>query len=63
MKDLCIKLVLMSMLTVGMLGCEKDGAAENAGEKLDEAATDIGNKIEDNCEEAKEAAGANDTRC
>lgn len=63
MKDLCVKLALVSMLTVGMLGCEKDGPAENAGEKLDEATTNIGNKIEDNCEEAKESMGADDTRC
>lgn len=63
MKDLCIKVILMSALTVGMFGCEKDGPAENAGEKIDQATTDVGNKIEDKCEEAKESMGADDTRC
>jgi hypothetical protein len=63
MKDLCIKLVLMTVLTAGMFGCEKKGPAESAGEKIDNATTDLGNKIEDKCEEAKEGAGAKDTRC
>jgi len=63
MKDLCIKVVLMTVLVAGMFGCEKKGPAESAGEKIDNATTDIGNKIEDKCEEAKEGAGAKDTRC
>jgi hypothetical protein len=63
MKDLCIKAILMTALTAGMLGCEKDGPAENAGEKIDQTTTDVGNKIEDKCEEAKKSMGADDTRC
>ncbi|HVL01004.1 MAG TPA: hypothetical protein VM553_14380 [Dongiaceae bacterium] len=63
MKSLSIKLVMMAMLMVGAYGCEKEGPAERAGEKVDNATTDIGNKIEDACEDAKESAGADDTRC
>ncbi len=40
-----------------------DGPLERAGERVDKAATDIGNAIEDKCEEAKEHAGAADTDC
>ena len=40
-----------------------EGPMERAGEKIDKAATDVGNAIEDKCEETKEAAGAEDTRC
>jgi len=63
MKDLCLKLVLMAVFTTGLVACEKKGPAESAGEKIDNATTDLGNKIEDTCEEAKESAGAKDTRC
>lgn len=51
------------LLAGGLAGCEKKGPMEEAGEKIDNAATDIGNAVEDRCEEAKEAAGAEDTRC
>ncbi len=40
-----------------------DGPVERAGERVDETATDVGNAIEDKCEEAKEQAGAEDTDC
>ena len=51
------------LLCAGMAACEQKGPAERAGEKIDKAATDIGNAVEDKCEETKEAAGASDTRC
>lgn len=60
------KLTLVFIATaalVGVAGCERQGPAERAGESLDKAATDIGNAIEDKCEEAKEGLGADDTRC
>ena len=63
MKDLCMNLVLAAVLVAGVAGCEKKGPAESAGEKIDNATTDVGNKIEDKCEEAKESMGADDTRC
>lgn len=57
------RILFAALLCVGMAACEKKGPAETAGEKIDNATTDIGNKIEDKCEEAKESAGAKDTRC
>ncbi|MEP1445016.1 MAG: hypothetical protein ABJK37_02720 [Paraglaciecola sp.] len=40
-----------------------DGEAEDAGEKLDEIATDAGNAVEDACEDLKEAAKAENDNC
>jgi hypothetical protein len=40
-----------------------DGEAEDAGEKLDEIATDAGNAVEDACEDLKEAAKAENKDC
>lgn len=53
-------LILTSLITVA---CERQGPAERAGEKIDEAAEDVANAAEDACEDAKEAAGADDTDC
>lgn len=57
------RVLCAALLCAGMAACEKKGPAETVGEKIDNATTDIGNKIEDKCEEAKESAGAKDTRC
>jgi len=47
-----------------LAACEKnDGPVERAGERVDEVTTDVGNAIEDKCEEMKEGAGAEDTDC
>ena len=40
-----------------------DGPLEKAGESIDKAATDVGNKIEDVCEDVKEGVKAKDTNC
>lgn len=40
-----------------------DGPAENAGEELDDAASDLGNAVEDACEDIKESAGAEEKDC
>jgi len=58
-------LTLAALLLTGILaaGCDNDGPMENAGEAIDEAATDIGNAAEDACEDVKEGAGAEDTNC
>ena len=45
-----------------LAGCD-DGPAENAGEKMDQAVQDMGNKVEDTCESMKEGVGAKDTDC
>lgn len=57
---LFLAIVLMTFMIVA---CERQGPAERAGEKIDEAATDVANAAEDACEDAKEAAGADDTDC
>lgn len=46
-----------------LAACEREGPMERAGENIDEAATDMGNAVEDKCEEMKEGAGADDTDC
>lgn len=62
-----IVLMFLSMLAAG---CERDGPAERAGEKLDEAyedvresGEDLGNAVEDACEKLKDQAGAEDDDC
>lgn len=45
-----------------ILGCE-DNNAEEAGERIDEAITDVQNKVEDTCEEVKEGVNAEQTNC
>ncbi|MCF2910507.1 MULTISPECIES: hypothetical protein [Pseudoalteromonas] len=47
---------------LGLAGCS-DGPAENAGERVDEAITDVQNKAEDLCEEAKENLNAENENC
>lgn len=56
---------LAAVCICGLLAaCDSnDGPLERAGERVDKVATDIGNAIEDKCEEAKKQAGASDTDC
>jgi hypothetical protein len=54
---------LVGALSFSSVACHKEGPAERAGKKLDEAATDVGNAVEDKCEKAKEGLGAKDTNC
>ena len=59
-----LKAVILILATTFMLGaCEQEGPMERAGEKLDNAATDAGNAVEDACEDAKKNMGADDTDC
>jgi len=52
------------MLCAGLAACDlNEGPMEKAGESVDEAATDAGNSIEDQCEKAKDSLGMQDTRC
>lgn len=46
-----------------LTACEKEGPAERMGSKMDEAAEDVGNEIEDACEELKDKGGAENTNC
>ncbi|GGO66370.1 hypothetical protein [Bowmanella pacifica] len=52
--------LLMGVFTLA--ACEP-GPAERTGEKIDETIEDVGNKLEDTCEEAKEKAGMKDDDC
>jgi uncharacterized protein YjbJ (UPF0337 family) len=45
-----------------MMGCE-DNHAEEAGERIDEAVTDVQNSVEDACENVKEGVNAEETNC
>jgi len=64
-------LVIAAAFTLTLAsGCNEEGPAERAGKAIDEAAEnvreageDLGNEIEDACEEIKQNAGAEDTDC
>lgn len=57
-----IAIMLLSLTT--LTACDRDeGGMEEMGEKMDEAATDFGNAIEDGCEDMKEGVNADDTDC
>ncbi|BED88171.1 hypothetical protein PspMM1_06390 [Pseudoalteromonas sp. MM1] len=45
-----------------MMGCE-DNHGEEAGERIDEAVTDVQNSVEDACENVKEGVNAEETNC
>lgn len=71
-KTLLNKLAVPSiLLTVVILsGCEREGPVESAGEAVDDAARavqdagkDLGNSVEDACEDMKAGVGAKDTDC
>lgn len=55
-------LITLMMLSGTLVGCDK-GPMEKAGEKADEAVTDVGNAVEDTCEKVKEGVNAKDTDC
>lgn len=54
---------LDALLVTGITACEKESRAEKVGETIDETITDVGNAVEDTCEEVKEEAGAEDQDC
>lgn len=65
-----IYVLLLAALSLSFVGCEQKGPAERAGENIDEAVEelrdsgkDLGNKIEDACEDIKEGMGAKDEDC
>lgn len=67
MKKITIVLKNIGLLVVmlfAITACDSnDGPLEKAGQNIDKAATDIGNKVEDTCEDAKEGMGAKNTNC
>ncbi|QKX17591.1 hypothetical protein [Microbulbifer sp. YPW1] len=52
-----------ALLVTGITACEKESGAEEVGETIDETVTDMGNAVEDACEDVKEKAGAEDQDC
>ena len=67
MKKLTTLIKIFSMISVmifAVAACDSDdGAMEKAGAKIDNATTDLGNKVEDACEDVKEGLNAKDPNC
>lgn len=57
-----LMLAVISALLLGLSACS-EGPAEEAGESIDEATTDIQNAIEDSCEQAKQQLNTEDQDC
>ncbi len=55
-------LILSAFFVLTLSACS-EGPAEEAGEKVDEGVTDIGNAAEDKCEDLKEGVDAKDEDC
>ncbi|BDF95157.1 MULTISPECIES: hypothetical protein [Pseudoalteromonas] len=63
MKSTTLKTAVIALFaSFFIMGCE-DNHAEEAGERIDEAVTDVQNKVEDACEEVKEGVNAEETNC
>lgn len=48
--------LLIGMLGAGLVACEDEGPAEEAGENIDESMEDTGEEMEERGEEMEEAA-------
>lgn len=55
---LCAKAfaLLLAAMSLGIVGCEKKGPLEEAGEAIDEGAEEVRDELEDAAEEVEEAA-------
>jgi hypothetical protein len=51
------------LLALAVSACDRDGPAEEFGEKIDDTVDDIGDELEDACEIVKEGVNAEDTDC
>lgn len=67
MKNLTTLLKLFGIISVMLFAttaCDSsDGTMEEAGEKMDNVASDIGNEVEDACEDMKEGLNSKDPNC
>ncbi len=55
---------IMATMLFAITACDSnDGPLEKAGQSMDKAATDLGNKIEDTCEDMKKGMSAKNTDC
>ncbi|MEO9654227.1 hypothetical protein [Marinomonas sp.] len=50
-------------VTFTLAACSNDGAMEEAGEEIDQAAVNAQNAVEDSCENLKESLNAADQDC
>lgn len=48
--------IVLSFAVAGLAACEKQGPAERAGEKIDNAGKKVGEKVEEAGEKIKDAA-------
>ena len=58
MNSVYVVAAMVTMLMVGIIGCEKEGPAERAGEKLDQAAETVKEKAEDVASEIQDEGPA-----
>ena len=58
----CKSFLAISSLAILLSACS-GGPAEKAGEKIDDASTDVKNSIEDACENVKDTLNAEDKDC
>jgi hypothetical protein len=56
-------LLVIAVTAFPLAACEPEGPMERAGEEMDEAARDVGNAVEDACEDAKKGVDAADPDC
>ncbi len=67
MKNLTTFLKLFGIISVMLFAttaCDtNDGTMEEAGEKIDNVASDVANEVEDACEDMKEGLDTKDTDC
>ena len=58
------KTAMLAVMLFAITACDSnDGPLEKAGQNIDQATTDMGNKIEDTCEEMKKGVNAQNTNC
>ena len=55
LKTIVLSLTFALIVAIGVGGCEKEGPAEKAGEKIDKATEKAGEKIEEAGDKAKDA--------
>ncbi len=63
MKHIWLSLLMIAGI-MATSGCDVDeGGPEELGENIEETYSDVGNKVEDACEDTKEKLGTEDTDC
>lgn len=47
LKKIIVLISLLAFLGIGTIGCEREGPAERTGKKIDNAAEQVGEKVEE----------------